>query len=157
MDGRAAFGAIGESVGLSASAVKRRVDRLRASGRILGFTVTVEHPETSGPLEAFVEHSCAGKVAPDRLRAMFRGVPEVRSAYTVAGDADAILHVTTADMTEFERVLERLRDHPGVARTRSTIVLSRLCGPVPGTTAAPAPGNGESGQRPEGTCQCMTS
>ena len=57
---------------------------------------------------------------------MVSGVPEVRAVYSVTGDADAMLHVITADMADFERVLERLRDEPGVARTRSTIVLSRL-------------------------------
>lgn len=125
-DGRAAYGVVGAAVGLSASAVKRRVDRLLATGEIHGFTITVDPRRLGGPLEAFVELSCTGNVPPARLRAMLSGVPEVRAGYTVSGDADAMLHVVTADMADFERVLERLRDEPGVARTRSTIVLTRL-------------------------------
>ena len=125
-DARASFAAVGSEVGLSASAVKRRVDRLVARGAIRGFTVTVDPHRLGGAIEAFVELSCAGKVSPERLRAMVAGVPQVQGAYTVTGDADAMLHVLAADMTDFERVLETLRDHPGVARTRSTIVLSRL-------------------------------
>ncbi|HEX7269854.1 MAG TPA: AsnC family transcriptional regulator, partial [Streptosporangiaceae bacterium] len=38
---RATYAEIGERVGLSAPAVKRRVDRLRATGAITGFSATV--------------------------------------------------------------------------------------------------------------------
>ena len=37
-DARASYTVIGNEVGLSAPAVKRRVDRLRASGAITGFS-----------------------------------------------------------------------------------------------------------------------
>ena len=40
-DGRATYAEIGTRVGLSAPAVKRRVDRLRASGAITGFSASV--------------------------------------------------------------------------------------------------------------------
>lgn len=125
-DARASYGAIGTRVGLSAPAVKRRVDRLRSAGVIQGFTVRVDARRMGQAVEAFVELFCEGKVSPERLRVMVAGVPQVRAAYTVAGDADALLHVVTTDMAEFERVLERIRDHRGVAKTQSTMVLSRL-------------------------------
>jgi DNA-binding Lrp family transcriptional regulator len=41
-DARASFAEIGSAVGLSAPAVKRRVDRLRAAGVITGFTAVVD-------------------------------------------------------------------------------------------------------------------
>ena len=41
-DGRATYAEIGARVGLSAPAVKRRVDRLRASGAVTGFSATVD-------------------------------------------------------------------------------------------------------------------
>lgn len=126
VDARSSFATIGERVGLSAPAVKRRVDRLRATGVILGFTATIATKHLGWTIEAFVEIFCEGKVSPDRLRVMTAAIPQVRAAYTVTGDADAMLQVVAADMADFERVLERVRDHPGVAKTRSTVVLSRL-------------------------------
>ena len=125
-DARSSFATIGEQVGLSAPAVKRRVDRLRAAGIILGFTTTIATKHLGWTIEAFVEIFCEGKVSPDRLRVMTAAIPQLRAAYTVTGDADAMLQVVAADMADFERVLERVRDHPGVAKTRSTVVLSRL-------------------------------
>ena len=42
LNARAGYGDIGEKIGLSASAVKRRVDRLVADGVIRGFTIQVD-------------------------------------------------------------------------------------------------------------------
>jgi len=52
--------------------------------------------------------------------------PEVEAAYTVAGEASAMLHVRARDTAHLEEALERLRDHPGVTRTQTQIVLSTL-------------------------------
>ncbi|MFD9822849.1 Lrp/AsnC family transcriptional regulator, partial [Streptomyces violascens] len=41
-DARRSYADIGSLIGLSAPAVKRRVDRLRAEGAITGFTVRVD-------------------------------------------------------------------------------------------------------------------
>ena len=64
-DGRATFHAIGDQVGLSAPAAKRRVDRLVAEGTITGFTALVDPAAEGSPLEAFVELHCQGAISPD--------------------------------------------------------------------------------------------
>ncbi|GAB2690832.1 Lrp/AsnC family transcriptional regulator [Thalassiella azotivora] len=125
-DGRRSFAAIGEQVNLSAPAVKRRVDRLRADGVLRGFTALVDPDALGWTVEAFVELFCEGRVPPPRIRAMLVDIPEVHAAFTVTGDADAILHIRAADMAHFERVLETVRERDLVRMTRSTVVLSRL-------------------------------
>ena len=52
--------------------------------------------------------------------------PEVEAAYTVAGEASAMLRVRARDTAHLEETLERIRDHPGVTRTQTQIVLSTL-------------------------------
>ncbi len=52
--------------------------------------------------------------------------PEVAGAYTVAGEASAILHVRTEDTVHLEEALERIRETPGVLRTQTQVVLSTL-------------------------------
>ncbi len=125
-DSRRSFAVVGAEVGLSAPAVKRRVDRLRADGVVRAFTAVVDPAALGWTVEAFVEVFCEGRVAPARIRTMVADIPEVEAAFTVTGDADALLHVRAADMTHFERVLETVRDHEGIKQTRSTVVLSRL-------------------------------
>ncbi len=125
-DARRSFAQVGSEVGLSAPAVKRRVDRMRGDGVLRAFTAIVDPAALGWAIEAFVEVFCEGRVAPARIRSMVSDIPEVQEAFTVTGNADALLRVRAADMTHFERVLETVRDHDGVSQTRSTVVLSRL-------------------------------
>ncbi len=123
---RASYGDIGARIGLSASAVKRRVDRLVADGIIRGFTIQVDPAVDGLATEAYVELFCRGTVAPRELKRILSGVPEVVDAGTVTGSADAIVHMRSRDIPSLEMALERVRVAPNVDHTRSAIVLSRL-------------------------------
>lgn len=125
-DARASYAEIGSRVSLSAPAVKRRVDRLRAAGVIRGFTAVVDPAAVGWTTEAFVELFCAGRTTPAQIGVAARRHPEVVGAYTVSGEADALVHLRAADIAHLEEALERLRAEPFVTSTRSTIVLSRL-------------------------------
>ncbi|MEH1012698.1 Lrp/AsnC family transcriptional regulator [Micromonospora sp. CPCC 206060] len=136
-DARASYADIGARVSLSAPAVKRRVDRLRSAGVIKGFTAVVDPAAVGWTTEAFVELFCAGRTTPAQIGVATRRHPEVVGAYTVSGEADALVHLRAADIAHLEDALERLRAEPFVTSTRSTIVLSRL---VESPTVVPAPG-----------------
>lgn len=123
---RSPYAEIGESVGLSASAVKRRVDRLVAAGVIRGFTVQLDPAVDGNATEAYVELFCRGTVSPADLRRILLTVPEVVGAVTVTGEADAVVHIRSRDVTALEDALERVRSASSVDHTRSAIVLSRL-------------------------------
>jgi DNA-binding Lrp family transcriptional regulator len=123
---RASYAEIGAAVSLSAPAVKRRVDRLRASGVIRGFTTILDPAAVGWTTEAFVELFCVGRTTPDRIAEAARRHPEVVAAYTVSGEADALVHLRAANIAHLEQALERLRAEPFVTSTRCTIVLSSL-------------------------------
>jgi DNA-binding Lrp family transcriptional regulator len=126
-DGRASYAAIGQRIGLSAPAVKRRMDRLVDDGVIAGFTAVLDPHLVGWATEAYVEVHCKGTISPDELRAAFHRVPEVHAAATVSGQADAILHIVAKDVRDLERALERIRVETGtVDHTETAIVLSRL-------------------------------
>ncbi|SCX40468.1 DNA-binding transcriptional regulator, Lrp family [Klenkia marina] len=125
-DARATFAEIGAEVNLSAPAVKRRVDRLLASGAIRGFTAVVDPVALGWSTEAYVEVSYSGVVSPRRLTEDFSGVPEAVSAWTVSGVPDAVVQVQTRDVRHLEEVLQRIRGLPDVTGTQTEIVLSRL-------------------------------
>jgi DNA-binding Lrp family transcriptional regulator len=135
-DARTSYADIGLKVSLSAPAVKRRVDRLRARGIIKGFTAIVEPAAVGWTTEAFVELFCTGRTTPAQITVAVRRHPEVVGAYTVSGEADAIVHLRAADIGHLEQALERLRAEPFVTSSRSMVVLSRL---VETTAPVPAP------------------
>jgi DNA-binding Lrp family transcriptional regulator len=125
-DARRSYDDIGRRVSLSAPAVKRRVDRLRASGTIRGFTAVVDPAALGAATEALVELFYApgtplGKVAEHLL-----SHPEVVEAWSVTGEPDAIARVRTSDNADLERLINDLQRQGLVTRTRSQVVLSQL-------------------------------
>jgi DNA-binding Lrp family transcriptional regulator len=125
-DARRSYAELGERVGLSASAVKRRVDRMREAGAISGFTVRLDPGVLGWTVEGYVELYCRNSTAPAAIRAAVDRFPEVVDASTVSGDADAVLRILATDMRHFEQVLEQIGAQPFVARTKSVLVLSPL-------------------------------
>ncbi len=125
-DARATYAEVGAQVGLSAPAVKRRVDRLRGSGAITGFAAQIDHSALGWTTEAYVELFCRGRTSPAEIAGAVSKHPEVIDACTITGEADALVHIRAADIRHFEQVVERIGAEPFVVRTRSVIVLSRL-------------------------------
>jgi DNA-binding Lrp family transcriptional regulator len=125
-DARRSYQSIGQRVSLSAPAVKRRVDRLEAEGVLQGYAALVDPGRFGWNTHAFVALYCEGRMAAAEVRAAVERHPEVEAAYTVAGEASAMLHVRARDTSHLEQALERIRDNPGVARTQTQIVLSTL-------------------------------
>ncbi|WP_027342894.1 Lrp/AsnC family transcriptional regulator [Hamadaea tsunoensis] len=125
-DARASYAEIGAIVSLSAPAVKRRVDRLRAAGVIKNFTAVIDPAAVGWTTEAFVELFCTGRTTPAQIAMAAKRHPEVVGAYTISGRADALVHLRAADIGHLEQALERLRAEPFVTSTHSMIVLSRL-------------------------------
>ena len=128
-DSRRTFDDIGHRVGLSAPAVKRRVDRLRSSGALRGYTAVVDLAALGWNTEALVELFFEAGTTLDRVAETLREHPEVVEAWSVTGEADAIARVRTEDNADLERLIMDLQRNGLVVRTRSQVVLSRLVGP----------------------------
>ena len=125
-DGRRTYDDIAHQVALSAPAVKRRVDRLRSSGALRGFTAVVDHAVLGDQTEALIELFFAPGTPLADVAATLRRHPEVVEAWSVTGEADAIARVRTQDNADLERVIIELQRDGLVERTRSQVVLSRL-------------------------------
>jgi DNA-binding Lrp family transcriptional regulator len=123
---RRSFKNIGSHVGLTAPAVKRRVDRLEADGVIRGYTAMVNPRAFGWHAEAFVDLYCEGRMPADSIKQAVEGEPGVASAHTVAGEASALLHVMAEDTQDLELCLERIRATDGISRTVTEVVLSTL-------------------------------
>jgi Lrp/AsnC family leucine-responsive transcriptional regulator len=125
-DGRRTYDDIARRVSLSAPAVKRRVDRLRGSGALRGFTAVLDPAALGWRTEALVELFYAPGTLLDNVAQSLTGFPEVVEAWSVTGEADAIVRVRTADNADLERLIMELQRDGQVVRTRSQIVMSRL-------------------------------
>jgi len=125
-DGRRTYDDIARRVNLTAPSVKRRVDRLRASGALRGYTAVVDHAALGWNTEALVELFCRPGTTLAEVATALRDYPEVVEAWSVTGEADALARVRTQDNADLERLIIDLQRGGLVERTRSQVVLSRL-------------------------------
>jgi len=139
-DGRATFDQIAEQVGLSASAVLRRVRRLEEVG-VIDRYVALVRPEAVGlGLTAYVnvrleKHAEGSKRNPmDVFRASVMGWQEVVECVALTGEMDYQLRLMVADMAAYSRfMMDTLLKHPSVQDCKTSFVMDR----VKSTTALP--------------------
>ena len=140
LSGRETYDVIGERVGLSASAVLRRVKRLEETGVIASYVALVR-PEAVGlGLTAYLnvrleKHSESHKRNPmDLFRASVQTWPEVVECAAVTGEMDYLLRVVVRDMAHYTHfIMDTLLKHPSVEDCKTSFVLD----PVKVTTALP--------------------
>jgi DNA-binding Lrp family transcriptional regulator len=125
-DARMPFSEIARVVGRSTSLVKRRVEAMRQSGVIPGFTIAPSSRTGFEGTEAVVEIFCRGNVSTSELRALLRGLEGVVTAVTVAGAADAVVILRAPNNEALGESVETLRSSSRIERTRTSIVLDRL-------------------------------
>ncbi|MGA8256324.1 MAG: Lrp/AsnC family transcriptional regulator [Nocardioides sp.] len=122
-DGRMSFTDLGKATGLSTSAVHQRVKRLEQRGLILGYGATVNHGEIGLPLTAFISIRAIDPSQPDDSPERLRGISEIESCWSVAGEESYMLKVRVPTPGDLEELLARIRSAANVS-TRTTIVLS---------------------------------
>lgn len=122
-EGRATLAEIGTRVGLSAPAVKRRIDRLEDIGVITGYAATIDDAKLGRPLEAFTELRFLGDTKVDDIPGVARGLPEVQGVFTLAGDPDAIVWLRVRDTGHLVQTIDRLRRSGKVVGTKTLMVL----------------------------------
>jgi DNA-binding Lrp family transcriptional regulator len=118
--------ALGERIGLSASAVLRRLKRMKADGTILANVALVD-PAKVGKPTFFVVALEIERERPElmsRLRQWLSGEDQVQQAFYVTGSADFILIVTAQDVESYDALMSRLMaDNPNVRRFTTNVAL----------------------------------
>ncbi len=139
-NGRETYDVVGEQVGLSPSAVLRRVKRLEEAGVIDRYVALVRPQAVGLGLEAYLnvrleKHTETHKRNPmDLFRAAVQTWPEVVECAALTGEMDFLLRVLVQDMAHYSRfIMDTLLKHPSVQDCKTTFVLDR----VKSTTAVP--------------------
>jgi Lrp/AsnC family leucine-responsive transcriptional regulator len=121
------YAELSREVNLSASAVQRRVERMIASGVILGSQARVSLPEPEAPLTIFLMAELAdeSREGLQRFSAKVAASPAVVEAYYVTGEADVVLKLRLADMAAYDRFLETHINASGLVRRFKTLTALR--------------------------------
>jgi Lrp/AsnC family leucine-responsive transcriptional regulator len=121
---RSTFAELGTIVGLKAPAVHERVKRLETRGYLRGYAAQVDNRRLGYELMAFVGVITAPEKTYDEFTAQIATLAEVLEMHSVAGDETFLLKVATRSTAHLDDFLSRVKRIPGIARTRTTIVLS---------------------------------
>ncbi|GAA3059317.1 Lrp/AsnC family transcriptional regulator [Actinokineospora globicatena] len=114
---------LGDLVGLSPSAVQRRVERYRASG-LVRREVAVVDPSAALLAVCLVTLDHESPEEHARFREWVLAAPEVQQLYNVSGDHDYVVVLATTGMPHHRRVADRvLKSAPGLRRYSTMFVL----------------------------------
>jgi Lrp/AsnC family transcriptional regulator, leucine-responsive regulatory protein len=141
--GRESWAALGESLGMTGPAAADRVRRLEERGVIRGYAAVVDPDAVGVGLAAFIAVSLERPKDRERFLALVDRLSEIQECHHVAGEDDYLLKIRCRGTSDLERLLTQdLKGLTGVARTRTTVVLSTvketMALPLPSRTTSPA-------------------
>lgn len=120
---------LADKVGLSLSAVLRRLRRLRAE-KVIVADIALVDPALTGAaitMHVLVRMKQPGVRVMDAFARQIAGEPEVAAAWEVTGDDDFVLKVQVASMAEYDAFTRRtLDDEHGVMAFKTLIVLQTI-------------------------------
>ncbi|PZR96688.1 MAG: AsnC family transcriptional regulator [Candidatus Nephthysia bennettiae] len=123
-NGRATYAELARLVGLSAPAVHERVGKLEAAGVITGYHAAVAAESLGYAINALIGVFITDNADSDDLTKAFAGLPAVEHCWFVAGEETFVIKVRVPDVAGLERTIQTVNAIKGVARTRTTVVLS---------------------------------
>ncbi len=120
---------IGEKIGLSQSAVWRRIQSLREDGVIREQPVKLDREKVglNTMVFAHVKLTSHGRSNLADFSEAVRKYPEVLDCYVLLGNVDFLLRIVTEDIKAYEQFFfEQLSQLPGIQEVNSSIVLSDI-------------------------------
>ena len=122
-DGRRSLSDLATETGLTRATVRARLERLKNSGEIIGFTVILRSDAIDLPVRGIMMIEIGGHGADAVIRTL-NGFSEVSAIHTTNGKWDLVVELGTADLIEFDQVLRRIRLIPGITNTETSLLLA---------------------------------
>jgi len=122
-DARASLSDLALELGVSRTTVRGRIERLRRSGEIAGFTVVLKADTARDPVRGLMMIGIEGR-GTDRILRQLGGLSAVRAIHSTNGRWDVIVEIGTATLEELDEVLARIRRLDGVATSETSLLLS---------------------------------
>jgi Lrp/AsnC family transcriptional regulator, leucine-responsive regulatory protein len=121
---RATYAELARVVNLSAPAVHERVAKLEAAGVITGYHAAVAAESLGYAMNALIGIFITDSADTDDLAESLAALPAVEHCWFVAGEETFVVKVRVPDVAGLEAAIRALNAIKGVARTRTTVVLS---------------------------------
>lgn len=124
-DGRASLAKLAEMLKVSRGTVQNRLDRLMASGTLLGFTARMREDYDNDQVRAIMLIEIVGKSTAEIVRKL-RGLPQVRTIHSTNGNWDLICEIHAGSLSDFDNVLRKVRMIDGVLNSETNLMLAAV-------------------------------
>jgi len=121
-DARASLSDLAVELGVSRTTVRGRIERLRRSGEIVGFTVVLRGDVADDPVRGLMMIGIEGR-GTDRILRQLSGLSAVRAIHSTNGRWDLIVEIGTGTLEELDDVLARIRRFDGVTTSETNLLL----------------------------------
>ncbi len=132
---------LSETLGMSASQIGRRRQRLEAEGYILGQPCRLNPAKLGLNVQAFIQIQTESQTGETHksVRHLANSRPEIIASWTLTGEADYIFRVFCTDLAALNNLIQNvLLPHPAIGRVQSQIVMEQM----KDDTALPLPHSG---------------
>ena len=120
---------LSEMLGMSASQIGRRRQRLEAAGLIVGTPCWLDAAKLGLTVQAFIQVQTQAQDdnTHGSVRKLVHRHPEIVAAWTLTGEADYILRVYCEDLPALNSLVQNvLLPHPAVGRVHTQIVMDQM-------------------------------
>lgn len=122
-DGRRSLSDLATELGLTRATVRARLERLKKSGEIIGFTVILRSDAIDLPVRGIMMIEIGGHSA-DAVIKTLNGFSEVSAIDTTNGKWDLVVELGTSDLIAFDQVLRRIRLIAGITNSETSLLLA---------------------------------
>lgn len=122
-DARASLSELAEVLGVTRTTVRSRLQRLKQSGEIVGFTVLTRRDVAQSPVRGLMMLEIEGR-GTERIMARIAAMRQVRAVHSTNGGWDLIAEIGTETLAELDEVLFQIRRIEGVTRSETNLLLS---------------------------------
>jgi DNA-binding Lrp family transcriptional regulator len=115
--------ALAKQLRVARGTVQNRLARLEREGVIVGYTVRLRPAAEAQRIRALMSVAIDGDPSNEVLRAL-RGHPNVVALHSTNGRWDLVAELRADTLEAFDRVLNSVRQIPGIANTETSLLLS---------------------------------
>ncbi|WP_299477472.1 Lrp/AsnC family transcriptional regulator [uncultured Roseibium sp.] len=128
-DGRRSVSDLASDLKVSRATVRSRMEKLQATGEILGYTAVLRDDWRDLPIRAVTLLVVDGHNTDPVIRAL-GAMTEVRAIHSTNGKWDLVLDVATRDLAAFDDALNRIRLIEGITGSETNLLLNTRKGPA---------------------------
>ncbi|MBI4399538.1 Lrp/AsnC family transcriptional regulator [Candidatus Micrarchaeota archaeon] len=113
---------LAKKIGIHTSTLISRITRLEKLGIIKGYTAKIDYEKVGYSFLAIVELLIPKKLI--EIQNKLKSLSGVFGVYDVTGEADSLLFIACENTREFNSIIKKIHEIPGVERTNTHVILN---------------------------------